>query len=141
MLFKRGFCNLGLNWFCVRRVMMVEWEILFHPEFFEEIKSLDAEVVDEIFAGHGLLEREGPMLLRPHADTLRAGKVKNLKELRFIVDGVAWRVAYFFNQKRQGILLCAGKKNDKRVYDKLIATAKRRMTDGKTPIHISESSL
>ena len=120
---------------------MVEWEILFHPEFFEEMRDLDDEVVDKIFARYGTLEKRGPRLGRPQADTLHAGEVKNLKELRFTVNGVAWRVAYFFNQEQQGILLCAGKKNDKRVYDKLIATAKRRMTDGKTPIHISESSF
>ena len=121
--------------------MMTEWEILFHPEFFEEIKGLEASVVKKIFARYRILERKGPRLGRPFADTLRAGDVKNLKELRFTVDAIAWRIAYYFNQHRQGILLCGGKKSDKLLYDKLIATAKRRMTDGKTPIHISESSL
>ena len=121
--------------------MMTEWEILFHPQFFEEIRGLEDAVLDKIAARCVVLEEEGPMLKRPYADTLHAGEVKNLKELRFTVDGVAWRVAYYFNHKRQGILLCAGKKSDKLLYDKLIATAKRRMTDGKTPIHISESLL
>ncbi|MCG8626843.1 MAG: type II toxin-antitoxin system RelE/ParE family toxin [Proteobacteria bacterium] len=116
--------------------MMTEWEILFHPQFFAEMMDMDYAVVNKITSAYKTLKVKGPLLKRPYADTLQAGEVKNLKELRLNVDGVAWRVAYYFNQNRQGILLCAGKKSDKLLYRKLIATAKRRMTDGKTPIHI-----
>ena len=116
---------------------MMEWVILYHPDFSNEMRDMDIAVTRKIKSAYRALKIRGPLLKRPLADTLHAGEVKNLKELRLTVNGVAWRVAYYFNQHRQGILLCAGKKNDKLVYDKLIATAKRRMTDGKTPIHIS----
>ncbi|MCG8620769.1 MAG: type II toxin-antitoxin system RelE/ParE family toxin, partial [Proteobacteria bacterium] len=89
--------------------MATEWVILYHADFYEEMKGMDNAVVEEIKSAYRTLKIKGPLHKRPHADTLRAGKVKNLKELRFTVDGVAWRVAYFFNQDRQGILLCAGK--------------------------------
>ena len=84
---------------------------------------------DAILARAQLLEREGPKLGRPHADTLAGSKHANMKELRCnAADGV-WRVAFAFDPKRKAVLLAAGDKagvNERRFYKRLIAKADER---------------
>jgi hypothetical protein len=46
------------------------WAVSFAGEFEPEFDEFDAEVQDAVFARLLLLEREGPSLGRPHADTL-----------------------------------------------------------------------
>ena len=78
------------------------------------------------------MEKFGPALKRPHADTLNNSKHKNMKELRFKADDGVWRVAYAFDPKRQAILLVAGDKSgssEKRFYKTLIQKADKRFDD------------
>jgi len=73
-----------------------------------------------------LLEEFGPQLGRPHADTLKGCSVKNLKELRARTQSHVLRVLYFFDEKRQALLLVGGDKkgkNEKDFYERLIQTA------------------
>ncbi len=71
----------------------------------------------------------GPLLKRPHADTLKGSRYVNMKELRFAAADGAWRVAFAFDPKRRAILLVAGDKPgqaERRFYRTLIAAADRR---------------
>jgi len=79
-----------------------------------------------------LLEKFGPQLGRPKADSLVGSKYANKKELRFEHNSDIWRVAYAFDIEREGIVLCAGNKrgkNQKRIYKTLITTADRRFSN------------
>jgi hypothetical protein len=60
-----------------------------------------------------LLSELGPELSRPHADTLHGSKTRNMKELRARTPEHIYRIAYYFNHKRQGILLNGGDKKGK----------------------------
>ena len=55
------------------------WTVSFAEEFEPEFDALAQEVQDAILARALLLEREGPMLGRPHADTLTGSKHANMK--------------------------------------------------------------
>ena len=67
----------------------MSWVVVFADAFEPEFDALSQEVQDAILARALLLEREGPSLGRPHADTLSGSKHKNMKELRFnAADGV-----------------------------------------------------
>ena len=105
------------------------WTVSFAEEFEPEFDTLPQEVQDAILARALLLEREGPMLGRPHADTLTGSKHANMKELRSnAADGV-WRIAFAFDPDRQAILLVGGDKSggsEKRFYKSLIARADDR---------------
>ncbi|ABV92729.1 MAG: type II toxin-antitoxin system RelE/ParE family toxin [Silicimonas sp.] len=105
------------------------WTVSFAEEFEPEFDALPQEVQDAILARALLLEREGPMLGRPHADTLTGSKHANMKELRCnAADGV-WRIAFAFDPDRQAILLVGGDKSggsEKRFYKSLIARADDR---------------
>ena len=104
------------------------WSVSFADEFEPEFDELDAEVQDAILARMLLLEREGPSLGRPHADTLTGSKHANMKELRCTAAGGVWRIAFAFDPDRQAILLVGGDKSgggEKRFYKRLIARADR----------------
>ena len=58
-------------------------------------------------------EEFGPFLSKPHADTLKGSKVKNLKELRIKTEEHVFRIAYYFDKKRNGLLLTGGDKKAK----------------------------
>lgn len=108
---------------------MAQWSVSFHADFEEEFDRLPNAVQDAILARAGLLEREGPSLGRPHADTLTGSRHANMKELRCNADDGVWRIAFAFDPDRAAILLVAGDKsgvNEKRFYKRLIATADKR---------------
>ena len=74
----------------------------------------------------GLLELFGPNLGRPHVDILHGVTTKNLKELRATTVNHVLRVAFYFDKKRNGILLTGGDKkgkNQDKFYENLIKTA------------------
>jgi hypothetical protein len=105
------------------------WIVAFHEDFMPEFQSFSDRVQDAIFARAGLLEREGPQLSRPFADTLAGSTYANMKELRVSADGGVWRVAFAFDPERRAILLVAGNKtgrDQRRFYKLLIATAEAR---------------
>jgi hypothetical protein len=86
-------------------------------------------VQDELLATARLLRDYGPVLGRPHADTLKSSSYANMKELRFNAADGAWRVAFAFDPRREAILLCAGNKSggsESRFYERLLKTADHR---------------
>ena len=89
----------------------MEWVVEFHEDFEPEFERLAEKVQDELLARVQLIEYFGPMLKRPHVDTLKESRHANLKELRFdAADGV-WLVAFAFDPTRRAILLIAGNKS------------------------------
>jgi len=73
-----------------------------------------------------LLEEYGPLLPRPHADTLKGSKLNNLKELRAHTESNVFRVAFIFDTERNAVLLIGGDKkgkDEKRFYKSLIKQA------------------
>jgi hypothetical protein len=81
-------------------------------EWFSQLSEHDKEAV--LIKIHLLVEF-GPELSRPHADTLHGSKMHNMKELRVKTNGNVYRIAYYFNHRRQGILLTGGNKMAKKM--------------------------
>ena len=109
--------------------MSDRWEVILHGELEPEFDVLPEDVQDELLAHARLLQRFGPQLGRPRADTLKGSRHANMKELRFdAADGV-WRVAFAFDPNRKAILLACGDKSggsEKRFYRQLIEKADTR---------------
>ena len=107
----------------------MKWEVDLHDDFVPEYRDLHKDVQDELLARIALLERFGPRLGRPHADTLNGSRHANMKELRFFAADGVWRVAFAFDPNRKAILLVAGGKSgigEKRFYRQLIDRADAR---------------
>lgn len=105
------------------------WEVAFHDDFAPEFEEFRADVQDEILALVELLREYGPSLNRPHCDTLKGSKHKNMKELRFSVLDGEWRVGFAFDLQRSAILLVGGSKSGtstSRFYRWLIRVADER---------------
>jgi len=110
----------------------VSWTVINHDAFDAEFDALPRAVRIALLAATGLLETYGPMLGRPHVDTLKGSKHANMKELRFDAAGGVWRVAFAFDPERQAIVLVAGDKTgvaQARFYKGLIAKADSRFGD------------
>lgn len=107
------------------------WAVANHEDFDPEFQALPDAVQDELLAAMLLLETYGPMLGRPHADTLAGSKHANMKELRFEAENGVWRVAFAFDPERKAIILVAGDKAgvaQKRFYKALIRKADIRFS-------------
>ena len=107
----------------------MEWTVAFGDEFDEEYEDLAEPVQDELLAHAALLRVFGPLLGRPHVDTLEGSRFARMKELRFNADGGVWRIAFAFDPDRKAILLVAGDKSgvsEKRFYKALIERADTR---------------
>jgi hypothetical protein len=107
----------------------VSWVVQIGDEFEPEFDALDEDVRTEILALSRLLQRFGPQLGRPRADTLTGSRHANMKELRFSAADGEWRVAFAFDPKRKAILLVAGDKSgisENRFYRELIRKADDR---------------
>lgn len=105
------------------------WEVELHEDFAPEVDAWIREVQMALAARIKLLEKEGPNLGRPWADTLKGSKHGNMKELRFDASDGVWRVAYAFDPKRKGILLVGADKrgkDQKKFYRSLIKIADKR---------------
>ena len=110
----------------------MQWQVVFHQAFEAEYADLALEVQDALVAAAGLLQLQGPLLGRPHADTLEGSAYANMKELRFAAADGVWRVAFAFDPARKAIILVAGDKAgvaQKRFYKSLIAKADSRFAD------------
>ncbi|AYF34414.1 MAG: type II toxin-antitoxin system RelE/ParE family toxin [Vreelandella alkaliphila] len=92
--------------------------------------SLEEIERENVLASVLLLRERGPMLSRPHADTVNGSQHSNMKELRVQCQGRPIRVFFAFDPRRTGILLCAGDKggNDKRFYNEMIPVADKEYT-------------
>ena len=83
---------------------------------------------EEVTAEVNLLKLFGPMLKRPHADTLKGSKFQNMKELRVKTSASEIRVAFAFDTERKAVLLTGGDKSgvgQKLFYAHLIDRADR----------------
>ena len=110
----------------------MSWTVANHDDFDPEFEALPEAAQDALLSLALILQEEGPVLGRPHADTLAGSKYANMKEMRFDADDGVWRVAFAFDPERQAILLVAGDKagvTQRRFYKKLIARADRRFAE------------
>lgn len=106
------------------------WVIETTDTFDEWFNALDDTNRANVLASLIVLQERGPMLSRPHADTVNGSCHSNMKELRVQSKGDPIRVFFAFDPIRRGILLCAGNKagNEKRFYDVMIPIADREFT-------------
>jgi hypothetical protein len=88
----------------------MKWQIEEHKQYTEWFEGQEEELQDEILAVVGLLQREGPKLSRPYADT--------------------WRILFAFDPRRFAILLLGGNKTgNARWYKETILIADKRFTE------------
>ena len=72
-----------------------------------------------------LLESAGPMLARPHVDTLYGSKIPNSK-VRVQHEGKPLRILFAFDPRRVGYLILGGDKTgNARWYDTFIPMAEK----------------
>lgn len=105
------------------------WTVLFHDAFEVEFAALDDAVQNALLIDAGLLERFGPTLGRPHVDTLKGSKHRNMKELRIRTPTGAWRFASAFDPRRRAVILIGGDKSGvarDRFYRTLVKRADER---------------
>ena len=108
------------------------WAVEFHGTFADEFRDWRHDVQKAAATSIATLELVGPTLGRPHADTLKGLRHKNMKELRFSVGDGEWRIAYAFDPRRRAILLIGASKSgatSDRFYRRLIATADDRLDE------------
>lgn len=89
------------------------WEVYLTDEYLTWFSQLPEYDKETIMVRVHLLAEFGPELSRPYADTLYGSKMSNLKELRAKTNAHIYRIAYYFNANRQGILLAGGDKKGK----------------------------
>jgi len=107
------------------------WTVEFYRDFDGEFDELVVSVQDALLAKMLLLEDFGPMLGRPHVDTLNDSQYANMKELRFDAGDGVWRVAFAFDPDRKAILLIAGDQpggSQARFYRSFIQKADKRFS-------------
>jgi hypothetical protein len=105
------------------------WTVTTTTEFDQWFEGeLSDEEREEVTAVVNLLKLFGPMLKRPHADTLKGSRYQNMKELRAKTSGSELRVAFAFDTERKAVLLTGGNKagvGQKAFYAQLIDRADR----------------
>ncbi len=105
------------------------WPVTTTTEFDRWFEAdLSDEEREEVAAEVNLLKLLGPMLKRPHADTLKGSKYKNMKELRAKTSRSELRVAFALDTERKAVLLTGGNKSgvgQKVFYTQLINRADR----------------
>jgi len=106
------------------------WTIETTTRFDDWYRSLNDGDREDVLAAILVLKEKGPMLSRPHADSVYGSAHSNMKELRVQSKGRPIRAFFAFDPARTGIILCAGEKTgkDKRFYDEMIPVADREFT-------------
>lgn len=101
------------------------WDVITTDRFDEWFNNMDDTDRANIIASMLLLEKKGPSLSRPYADTVEGSKFPNMKELRIQSKGKPLRAFFAFDPKRKAVLLCAGNKtgNEKQFYKLMIPLA------------------
>ena len=87
---------------------MTLWNVEFTDQFEEWWETLSGDEQRALTAAVQLLERDGPALGRPLADTIKGSRHRNMKELR--PPATALRVLFAFDPRRTAILLIGGNK-------------------------------
>lgn len=103
------------------------WGITTTDTFDAWYENLDDTDRANVLASMLVLQSQGPMLSRPHADTVNGSAYSNMKELRVQSKGQPLRAFFAFDPERKAILLCAGNKagNEKRFYEEMIPIVDR----------------
>ena len=102
------------------------WNVEYTDDFGQWWETLSPEEQSSVAASVRLLERFGPQLSRPYADTLKESRHHNMKELRTQHQGRPLRTLFAFDPRRSAILLIGGDKTgDNRFYEKMIPLADR----------------
>lgn len=100
------------------------WSIDRTDQISEWIKKLDEDAKEAIFKSLLILQEIGPLLGRPHVDSVKESRHKNMKELRIQNRQRLFRIFFAFDPDRKAILLVGGdKRGDKRFYEKMIPLA------------------
>ena len=86
------------------------WAVVVTEEFEEWMMSLTDKQYAATQRAIDQLEQDGPALGRPHVDTIRNSRFKNMKELRVSSQG-ALRVLFAFDPTRRAVLLLGGDKS------------------------------
>lgn len=102
------------------------WDVEYTDAFADWWEALSEEEQESVAVKVKLLEKAGPALGRPHADTLaKQSEHTNMKELRVVHHGGAYRVLFAFDPRRVAILLLGGRKPDQKWYKTAIPAADR----------------
>jgi hypothetical protein len=102
------------------------WEVEYTDEFEHWWQTLTEDQQEDLTVSVQLLRNLGPSLPRPHADTVKGSKHKNMRELRTQSKGRPLRTFYAFDPRRCAILLIGGDKTgDKRFYEEMLPQAER----------------
>jgi hypothetical protein len=100
------------------------WAVEFTDEFEAWWNGLTEAEQEDVDFGVGLLRVYGPILPRPHSDTVKGSRHSNMKELRVKHKGDPYRVLYAFDPRRTAILLIGGNKTgDAQWYGRMIPVA------------------
>ena len=100
------------------------WNVEITDEFEVWFNELDEDEQDALQASIILLEKDGPALGRPHADSVKGSRHSNMKELRTQCKGHPIRTFFAFDPRRSAILLIGGDKTgDNRFYDRMVPIA------------------
>jgi hypothetical protein len=89
---------------------MTSWSIDSTGEYLHWFSRLDENSRRAILRSVLLLEEFGPSLGRPHVDTLKGSRLRNLKELRSHAPLHEYRIAFLFDERRKALLLIGGDK-------------------------------
>lgn len=84
------------------------WEIEFTPQAERWYMRLGPRDAERIAAAFDELERRGPALGRPFADSIKRSRHQNMKELRSI--GGNLRALFAFDRQRRAVVLVGGDK-------------------------------
>lgn len=93
-------------------------------EIAEWIAGLDDEAREAIYKSLLILREIGPLLGRPHADSVKGSSFPNMKELRVQNKGRVFRMFFASAPDREAIILLGGnKRGDKTFYERMIPRA------------------
>jgi DNA-binding XRE family transcriptional regulator len=101
------------------------WEIETSDEFVDWYRSLDEDEVESVNFSVDLLGRTGPVLRRPHVDTIKGSTIPNLKELRVQHEGKPLRILFAFDPRRVGYLILGGDKTGNDDWYAIVRSARR----------------
>lgn len=88
----------------------MSWDLETSDEFVVWYEGLNDAEVESVNFSVDLLEKAGPLLGRPHVDTLKGSRIPNLKELRVQHQGRPIRILFAFDPRRIGYLILGGDK-------------------------------
>ncbi len=114
------------------------WAVEFHEDFLPEFREFPSQVKKELAARVERLRELGPLLGRPHVDSLNGSEHKNMKELRFEAEGGVWRIAFAFDPRRHAVLLVGRDKSGigkDRFYKSLVDIADQRFARHLAKLH------